>query len=238
MHNRYVRDGAIESERVNRLGWQAEVFWRRLINRVDDFGRYTAHPELLRAKIFPMQLNKVSASDVSKLLLECEQAGLIGTWKGERDGKPYLVMAIWEKGRAKDSHYPEPPADVYKRLQAFVNVPDSDPDPDPDNPTLKHPSAREIPTLDESLAFGKATHPPYPEEMVREWFAHRNSQNWEKTSGVPITNWRSDLDAWCLKNLRERKDGRHKGRSAESNRNVGTANEGRSSQYAGVGRVQ
>lgn len=139
MPNRYVREDAIESEAVNRLGWLAEVFWRRLINRVDDFGRLTANRELLRASIFPLHLNKVSGADVGKLLLECEHAGLLSTWKGE-DGKDYLAMHKWEKGRAKESKYPAPPASVAERLRTYVykcahppaHVPDSDSDPDTD----------------------------------------------------------------------------------------------------------
>lgn len=137
MPNRYVREDAIESEAVNRLGWQAEVFWRRLINRVDDFGRLTANRELLRASIFPLHLNKVSGAEIGKLLLECEHAGLLSTWKGE-DGKEYLAMHKWEKGRAKESKYPEPPVAIRERLQTYVYkcahppavVPDSDSAPD------------------------------------------------------------------------------------------------------------
>lgn len=137
MPNRYVREAAIESEKVNSLCWQAEVFYRRLLNRVDDFGRFTAHPELLRAAVFPMQLNKVSAADVGKLLLECEHADLLCTWKGQLDGKPYLVMQRWEQGRAKQSKYPEPPEDVRRRLHMFANAPDSDTDSDTDSDKRK-----------------------------------------------------------------------------------------------------
>lgn len=116
MPNRYVREGAIESEAVNSLSWQAEVFWRRLINRVDDFGRFTAHLELLRSNLFPLQLAKVSAADITKLLLECEQAGLVSTWAAT-DGKRYLVLHKSDKGRATTSKYPEPPASISMRLQ-------------------------------------------------------------------------------------------------------------------------
>lgn len=120
MPNRTVREAAISSERVNALGWQAEVFWRRLINRVDDYGRFTAHPELLRSSIFPLQLSKVSGADIGKLLLECENAGLVSTYTAG-DGKQYLAMHQFEQGRAEKSKYPDPPPDVCKRLQAVAN---------------------------------------------------------------------------------------------------------------------
>lgn len=139
MPNRYVRESAIESEHVDRLSWAAEVFYRRLINRADDFGRYTANPELLRASLFPLRVNKVSAADIGKWLSECETADLVSTWKGN-DGKHYMVMHRWEKGRAKHSRFPDPPERILAKMLAHANTceqvladaPDSDPDPDND----------------------------------------------------------------------------------------------------------
>lgn len=117
MPNRYIREDAIESEAVNGLSWQAEVFWRRLLNRVDDFGRFSAHRELLRASVFPLQLDKVSSPDVGKLLLECEQAGLVRTWK-TANGKEFLALTKWERGRATTSKYPDPPPDIQESLES------------------------------------------------------------------------------------------------------------------------
>ena len=123
MHNRYIRAAAITSKAVNALSWQGEVFFRRLLHKVDDFGRYTADHELLRVGLFPRQLDTVRVTDIPRLLTECENAG------GEKagllfvyavDGKPYLVLNQWEKGRAKSSKYPDPPPDILKRLQTFV----------------------------------------------------------------------------------------------------------------------
>jgi uncharacterized protein YdaU (DUF1376 family) len=45
----------------------------------------------------------------------------------------------------------------------------------------------------------------YPTDAVREWHAHRESQNWEKSSGVRITNWQSDLKSWVYRNARTAK---------------------------------
>lgn len=118
MPNRYIRAAAIESEMVNSLSWQGEVFYRRLLNRVDDFGRFTANLDLLRASIFPLQITKVSVSDTARLLKECEDAGLVFGY--EVNGKRCLVMNKWEKGRALHSEYPEPPPDVIKRMQTYV----------------------------------------------------------------------------------------------------------------------
>lgn len=118
MPNRYVRETAIESSRVNRLSWQGEVFWRRLLNRADDFGRYTASPELLRAALFPLQLDQVSLADVERLLAECEAARLLSTYVGE-EGKRYLALHKWERGRAIQSRFDDPPPDVAARLEPY-----------------------------------------------------------------------------------------------------------------------
>ena len=119
MPNRWVREDAIESEAVNAVSWLGEVFFRRLINRVDDFGRYTANLKLLRSKLFPLQFEKVTERDLTKLLKECEAAGLLFTYAGP-DGKPYLILNKWEKGRAKNSKYPSQPEEICKQMQTFV----------------------------------------------------------------------------------------------------------------------
>ena len=118
MPNRYVRESAIESESVNALSWQAEVFWRRILNRADDFGRLTANTALLRASIFPLQLNRVSEADVQRLLSECEFAGLLFIYSSS--GKQFIILNKWEKGRAKESKYPPPDGDTIKRMQTYV----------------------------------------------------------------------------------------------------------------------
>ena len=118
MPNRYVRESAIESESVNSLSWQAEVFFRRLLNRVDDFGRFTANTALLRASIFPLQLDRVTEADVQRLLSECEAAGLLFSYSYAC--KRFIVMNKWEKGRAKESKYPPPDEDTIKRMQTYV----------------------------------------------------------------------------------------------------------------------
>ena len=139
MPNRYIRASAIESESINSLPWQAEVFIRRLWNRVDDFGRFTANPQLLRAAIFPLQLEVVRDADMPRLLLECEKAGQLYVYSVL--GKQYLVVNRWERGRALKSEYPRPPANICERVLTYVgkrwqklsNVPDSDSDSDSDS---------------------------------------------------------------------------------------------------------
>ena len=182
MPNRYIRESAIESEGVNSLSWQAEVFYRRLLNRVDDFGRFTASVKLLRASLFPLQLEKVSEKDIEKLLKEAAKAGLLATYIV--DNKPLLALAKWEQGRAKVSKYPPPPADICKHLQTYAykrshpssDAPDSDSDsdsdsdPDSDN---KQPAAAGEWELLHSVDLPESLRTPECLKAARDWLEYK-----------------------------------------------------------------
>lgn len=107
MPNRILREGILTSERVNALSWEAEVFYRRLMSVVDDYGRYTAHPSLLRAALYPLKLETVRDANLERLLACVVQARLVRVY--EVDGKRYLEMLDFrQQVRAKDSKFPAP----------------------------------------------------------------------------------------------------------------------------------
>lgn len=108
MPSRILREGILTSERVNLLGWEAEVFYRRLMSVVDDYGRFHAHPALLRAALYPLKLESVGEAAMERLLADVEQAGLVRMY--EMGGKRYLEMQDFrQQVRAKESKYPRPP---------------------------------------------------------------------------------------------------------------------------------
>lgn len=193
MPNRYVREAAIESESVNALSWQAEVFYRRLLNRADDFGRFTANQELLRAKLFPLQLAKVNAADAGRLLKQCEDVGLVFTYSVS--GKPYLVINRWERGRAKTSQYPEPPSAVLERMQTYVytrkhmsaHAPDSDSDTDSVRGGAATPRAR--PEMDQWLTYAKEIQ--WPDDDARSAFDHYQANGWKVGGKTPVKDWQA-----------------------------------------------
>ena len=105
MPNRILREGILTSERVACLGWPAEVFYRRLMSVVDDFGRYYAKPELLRAAVYPLQFDKVGNPDIAKWIAVCREAGLVRTYTVEQ--KEYLeLLDFRQQVRAKASKFP------------------------------------------------------------------------------------------------------------------------------------
>lgn len=110
MPNRILREGILTSPRMAKLAWSEEVFYRRLMSVVDDFGRYYADEGLLRAACYPRQLNKVSDSDVGKWLRACVDAALVRVYPAQ-DGERYLeLLSFNQQVRAKKSKFPTPPS--------------------------------------------------------------------------------------------------------------------------------
>jgi hypothetical protein len=111
--NRILRDGILTSERVNELKPHSELFYRRLMSVVDDYGRYSADPRLLRASCYPLRLDEVREADISRWLTEVESAGLVALYAV--DGKNFLqLLDFRQQTRAKTSKYPQMNADAQR----------------------------------------------------------------------------------------------------------------------------
>lgn len=107
MPNRILREGILSSERVNSLDWNAEVFYRRLMSVVDDYGRFSANLSLLRASLYPLKLDTVREANLERLLAAVEQARLVRLY--EVAGKRYLELLDFRQQVRAKSKYPEPP---------------------------------------------------------------------------------------------------------------------------------
>jgi hypothetical protein len=110
MPTRLLREGILSSDRVELLDPPAEVFYRRLMSKVDDHGLYDARPSVLRASLYPLRIDRVREADISRWIAACEKAGLIVLYEADR--KPYLMLLNtgWEK-RSK-AKYPLPPENI------------------------------------------------------------------------------------------------------------------------------
>lgn len=121
---RILREGILTSERVDLLSAHAEVFYRRLMSVVDDFGRFSANPKLLRASCFPLRLDTVSDADVTAWLQDCIKAGLVAAY--EVNGKHYLELEDFrQQVRAKASKFPDPLAPAKQPLAVVKQLPES-----------------------------------------------------------------------------------------------------------------
>jgi hypothetical protein len=104
MPNRIVREGVLTSEAVDALSTDAELFYRRLMSVVDDFGLFHANVKLIRAACYPLRLDRVSDDDVRAYIDECRGAGLVRT--PTVSGKQVLVLVKFgQQVRAKASKY-------------------------------------------------------------------------------------------------------------------------------------
>ena len=111
MPNRILREGILSSERVDKIADDPayEVFYRRLFSVVDDYGRFSGDPRIIRAAIYPLRLDSQPASKIRDHIAACEEAGLLMTYLV--DGKPYLELSDFhQRLRRMVSKYPSPTA--------------------------------------------------------------------------------------------------------------------------------
>lgn len=109
MPQRILRDKILTSEKVEVLDFPAEVFYRRLMSVVDDFGRFDGRPSVLRSACYPLRVDRIREADISRWIAICEKAGLIVLY--QVDGKPYVeLLNLDDRRRAKTSKYPSPPS--------------------------------------------------------------------------------------------------------------------------------
>lgn len=118
---RMLREGILTSEKVDLLSPCAEVFYRRLMSVVDDYGRYDANPKLLRSACFPLK-DKLEANEILPWLQECIDAGLILFYRDK--GKDYVqIENFGQQIRAKKSKFPEPQESVSNCLADAKQIP-------------------------------------------------------------------------------------------------------------------
>lgn len=106
MPNRIVRESILSSEPVASLKWDEEVFYRRLMSLVDDYGRFEANPLLLRSRCYPLQTDHVRVADITRWMAACQKAGLILDYAV--DGKRYLEIQKFQQQQRTASKYPAP----------------------------------------------------------------------------------------------------------------------------------
>ena len=105
MPNRLLKEGIVDSDKIDRLSPEAEVFFYRLLVVADDLGRMDARPAIVRARCFPLK-ESLSAEKISKWVDQVWEAGLIGRFTV--DGKSYIQILEWEQRVRSNGKYPGP----------------------------------------------------------------------------------------------------------------------------------
>ena len=108
MPNRIIKESIRTSKSVNALPDFLFRVWVYLITYVDDYGRGSADPQLLRGFLLPRK--RVTESQIREALAGLADAGLIILY--EDDGEAYQYFPKWEdhqRIRQKVSRFPAPP---------------------------------------------------------------------------------------------------------------------------------
>ena len=121
MPNRIIRDAILTSQAVTSLDWPEEVFYRRLMSVVDDYGRCESFPQLLRSRCYPLQTDKVRVADISRWMAACQTAGLIAVYVVS--GKEYLQLEKFGQQQRSPSKCPDPPAVAITCPQVLADDP-------------------------------------------------------------------------------------------------------------------
>jgi hypothetical protein len=104
---RLLREGILSSDRVETLDAPAEVFYRRLMSKVDDYGLFDARPAMLRSSLYPLRVDRVREADITRWIAACEKAGLIALYS--HDGKPFMQMLDTGWQTRSEPKFPLPP---------------------------------------------------------------------------------------------------------------------------------
>lgn len=119
MPTRLVREGILDSDRINQLDWPEEVFYRRLMSKVDDYGLFDARPAILRTTLYPLKVDRVREADISRWIAACVKAGVLALYS--HGGKPYGQMLDTKWQARSEPKHPLPPWGKGERPHASAN---------------------------------------------------------------------------------------------------------------------
>ncbi len=212
--NRILRDGIIESERVNQLSPGAELFYRRLMSKADDFGRFHGNPALILAACYPLQLDRVSLTNVREWLTECGQSPPLVREYSDQNKNYIEIINFGQRTRSTTSKFPDPPLTIDGGVRTIVRESRasaaecgsraSSPSPSPspkdasERPENPHRIAEEVRKheLVEAIVRGLANEQPDPQDFeagvdaaIREILSSANPEITVKTMKENLPQW-------------------------------------------------
>ena len=134
MPNRLIKETIRTSKKINSLSDFEFRTWAYLVTYVDDYGRGSADPEILKGFVFPRR-KEVREQDIQKALAALERTGSILLY--EVAGEPYFCFPNWsehQRIQTKKSKYPAPSDSDISRWVTVghgESPPESNPNPNP-----------------------------------------------------------------------------------------------------------
>lgn len=236
MPQRFLRPGIRTSGRWNRASFIAQSLYISIMTMVDDFGRYDARPRLLHGECFSLR-DDVKPQQTAAALSELATCDLIQLY--EFEGKEYLQVLQWhERARSEASKFPDPPQhsagnrSIPQEKDASLAI-------SPRHKPSPEASASKARPKDENEVVEFCCSEGLPASDGRSYW-NKWQGNGHKNGGDAIKDWRSTIrhhkEAGYLPS--QKRNGTHQRNSTETGRGLGTANEGKSAQYEGVGKVR
>lgn len=209
MPNRIIKDSIRTSKTVNAMtDFQFRV-WIYLITYVDDYGRGSADPELIKGFVFPRR-KRISESDIEKTLAELAGMGCINLY--DVDGESYFCFPNWgehQRIQTKKSKFPAPE----NGNPRCSTVGHGEPPPESESeyeyiPPLTPPRGRErkrfvAPTVEEVRSYCAERGNGIDPEAFVAFYA---SKGWV-VGKSPMKDWQAAVRTWERKRKTEQKDG-------------------------------
>ncbi len=131
MPNRIIKESIRDSKTISSLSDFEFRLWVCLITFVDDYGRGTADPELIKGHVFPRR-PKVSCKEIRDALTNLANKGCIVIYEVDHD--LYFYFPKWanhQRIQTKKSKYPDPDSGIVVSPLSTVNHGDSPPESNP-----------------------------------------------------------------------------------------------------------
>lgn len=209
MPNRILRDWT-DSLAFDGLPAEAERLFVRILMKVDDFGRFHAHPQLLKSACFPLA-EDLRANTVAAWLTQLSDRQLVFSYKSGT-GQYLAVRKFRQRARAESSKFPPPdgqPADWMPPDDGHLTVTcqSSDGHPRAYSETESKTSSESnteasgaragavIPTWDEVKAI--AVMRGIPEPSAKSFFDHHEGNGLWLNQFSKLINWQHKLSAWA-----------------------------------------
>lgn len=177
MSNRIIKESIRTSKTVNGMTDFQFRCWVYLITYVDDYGRGSADPELIKGFVFPRR-KRISESDIEKALADLAGMGCISLY--EVDGESYFYFPNWgahQRIQTKKSRFP-PPESCVQRNSTVIHgesPPESESEYESKSETEAYAScaapetAAAPPAI--TLPLNDGTEFPVSAGQIREWSA-------------------------------------------------------------------
>ena len=208
MPNRIISEKIRTSKSINALSDFQFRLWTYLLTYVDDYGRGSADPELLKGFVFPRR-NGVREQDIQKGLEALERNGSILRY--DVAGEPYFCLPNWGKYQriqTKKSKFPEPSENDISRWSTVTHGdsplesnPESNPNP---NTNTKDAPARvprfQKPTVEEVRSFCKEQ----GYALDADYFCNYYESNGWKVGKNNMKDWKATVRNWVKRERAER----------------------------------